>query len=221
MALELGSNDGLLAGGFGRIPAATFACSKGAVFLGITGANNNVVSFRDRGDARSALIPSLTRLHVKLLASLTLDRHLAYVGMTRHREELAIYYGRRSFENAGGLVSVLSRANAKEWTLDYTDRSLYRHALRIAEVRALHLMAVARALVRDRLEWTVRQKQPLSDLVQRLMTIGQRFRFTTAVAQMKQSGAGGVEVPMLAGIKTRGPWHQIGSRSYGWYRSPL
>ncbi|KRD65953.1 Ti-type conjugative transfer relaxase TraA [Ensifer sp. Root278] len=139
---------------------------------------------------------------VKLLASLSLDRHLTYVGMTRHREELAVYYGRRSFENAAGLVSVLSRTNAKESTLDYTDRSLYRHALRFAELRGLHLMAVARTLVRDRIEWTVRQKQRLSDLVQRLTTIGQRFWLATAAAQMKQSDAGNDEVPMLAGIKT-------------------
>lgn len=140
--------------------------------------------------------------NVKLLASLSLDRHLAYVGMTRHREELAIYYGRRSFENAGGLVSVLSRANTKESTLDYTDRSLYRHALRFAEVRGFHVMAVARTLIRNRLEWTVRQKQRLQDVAQRLMAIGQRFRLSAAVAQMKQSDSGNDEVPMLAGIKT-------------------
>ncbi|WP_065372886.1 Ti-type conjugative transfer relaxase TraA [Ensifer adhaerens] len=140
--------------------------------------------------------------NVKLLASLSLDRHLAYVGMTRHREELAIYYGRRSFENAGGLVSVLSRANAKESTLDYTDRSLYRHALRFAEVRGLHLMAVARTLVRDRIEWTVRQKQRLSDLVQRLATIGHSILLAASAAQMKQPGTGDDKAPMLAGIKT-------------------
>ncbi len=139
--------------------------------------------------------------NVKLLASLSLDRHLVYVGMTRHREELAVYYGRRSFENAGGLVSVLSRTNAKESTLDYTDRSLYQHALRFAELRGLHLMAVARTLVRDRIEWTVRQKQRLSDLVQRLTTIGHSILLAASAAQMKQPGTDD-KAPILAGIKT-------------------
>jgi hypothetical protein len=183
--------------------------------------NRIVVEVGDRGLLRPVTVESrtypnvdlgyATTIHksqgttvdnVKLLASLSLDRHLAYVGMTRHREELAIYYGRRSFENAGGLVSVLARANTKESTLDYTDRSLYRHALRFAEIRGLHLMAVARTLVCNRLEWTVRQKQRLSELVQRLTTVCERSWLGTAAVQMKHSDAVDVEVPMLAGIKT-------------------
>ncbi|MFN7092826.1 MAG: Dtr system oriT relaxase, partial [Allorhizobium sp.] len=56
---------------------------------------------------------------VKVLASLSLDRHLTYVAMTRHREDLGVYYGRRSFAKAGGLVEILSRKNSKETTLDY------------------------------------------------------------------------------------------------------
>uniref|UniRef100_UPI0013D3822C ATP-binding domain-containing protein n=3 Tax=Pseudomonadota TaxID=1224 RepID=UPI0013D3822C len=51
---------------------------------------------------------------VKVLASLSLDRHLAYVALTRHREDVALYYGRRSFGKAGGLIPILSQRNAKE-----------------------------------------------------------------------------------------------------------
>lgn len=72
---------------------------------------------------------------VKVLASLSLDRHLTYVAMTRHREDLTLYYGCRSFEKAGGLIPVLSRANAKETTLDYTGGRFYAQALRFAEAR--------------------------------------------------------------------------------------
>lgn len=140
--------------------------------------------------------------NVKILASLSLDRHLAYVAMTRHREELTIYYGRDSFGKAGGLVSVLSRTNAKESTLDYTDRSVYRNALRFAELRGLHFAAVARTLVRDRLEWTVRQKQRLSDAVQRLAVIGHRIGLGIPFAQMRQSGASDHKIPVIAGIKS-------------------
>lgn len=105
---------------------------------------------------------------VKVLASLSLDRHLTYVAMTRHRDELAVYYGRRSFAKSGGLVAILSRRNAKETTLDYGPGPLYRQALRFAEARGFHLMSVARRIVRDRLHWIIRQKQTLTDLGARL-----------------------------------------------------
>src|SRR5690606_31464308 len=84
---------------------------------------------------------------VKVLASLSLDRHLTYVAMTRHREYLQAYFGRRSFEMNGGLTKTLSQRNAKETTLDYERGTLYREALRFAENRGLHIMQVARTLL--------------------------------------------------------------------------
>ncbi|MFG1316385.1 Ti-type conjugative transfer relaxase TraA [Xanthobacter autotrophicus] len=112
---------------------------------------------------------------VKVLASLSLDRHLTYVALTRHREDMALYYGRRSFGFHGGLAKALSRRNAKETTLDYESGTLYRQALRFAENRGLHIVKVARTLLRDRVDWTVRQKQKLTDLTQRLRGIGARL----------------------------------------------
>ncbi|NEH73608.1 Ti-type conjugative transfer relaxase TraA [Rhizobium leguminosarum] len=109
---------------------------------------------------------------VKVLASLSLDRHLTYVAMTRHREDLAVYYGSRSFAKSGGLIPILSRRNAKETSLDYEKSALYRQALRFAEARGLHLMNVARTIAHDRLQWAVRQKQKLADLGARLAAIG-------------------------------------------------
>jgi Ti-type conjugative transfer relaxase TraA len=109
---------------------------------------------------------------VKVLASLSLDRHLTYVALTRHREDLAVYYGSRSFAKSGGLISILSRRNAKETSLDYEQSALYRQALRFAEARGLHLMNVARTIAHDRLQWAVRQKQKLADLGARLAAIG-------------------------------------------------
>jgi Ti-type conjugative transfer relaxase TraA len=95
---------------------------------------------------------------VKVLASLSLDRHLTYVAMTRHREDLGVYYGRRSFSKNGGLIPILSRRNGKETTLDYEKGAFYRHALRFAHARGLHLVNVARTLMRDRLEWIIWQR---------------------------------------------------------------
>lgn len=119
---------------------------------------------------------------VKVLASLSLDRHLAYVSMTRHRDDLAIYYGAKSFSQAGGLIKVLSRRRAKETTLDYDETDLYRRALRFAEARGFDLIRTARALIRDRVEWTLRQKQKLLDLKTRLTTAAEKFEFARGIA---------------------------------------
>ncbi|WP_025031731.1 AAA family ATPase, partial [Nitratireductor aquibiodomus] len=112
---------------------------------------------------------------VKVLASLSLDRHLTYVAMTRHREDMALYFGSRSFHLAGGLEKLLSRKNAKEVTLDYAGDRFYAQALRFANNRGLHLVRVARTLMRDRVQWTLRQKQKLVDLGLRLRAAGARL----------------------------------------------
>lgn len=54
-----------------------------------------------------------------VLASETMDRHLAYVAMTRHRESATLYAGREEFRDLGALSARLSRVRAKETTLDY------------------------------------------------------------------------------------------------------
>ncbi len=138
---------------------------------------------------------------VKVLASLSLDRHLTYVAMTRHREDLAVYYGARSFAKAGGLVPMLSRRNAKETTLDYAGGSFYGQALRFAEARGLHIVNVARTIARDRLEWTVRQKHKLVDLGGRLAAIGARIGLPTSVAKTIPNITTEAK-PMVAGTTT-------------------
>lgn len=135
---------------------------------------------------------------VKVLASLSLDRHLTYVAMTRHREDLAVYYGRRSFAKAGGLIQMLSRSNAKETTLDYADGGLYRRALRFAEARGLHLVNVARTIARDRLEWTARQGRILADLANRLAAVGARI----GLGSTQKSNIVKEAKPMVAAIST-------------------
>ena len=112
---------------------------------------------------------------VKVLASLSLDRHLTYVAMTRHREDMALYYGSRSFKIAGGLEKIFSRKNGKEVTLDYAGGRFYAQALRFANNRGLHLVRVARTLMRDRVQWTIQQKQKLFDLGARLRAAGARL----------------------------------------------
>ncbi|MGO7482378.1 Ti-type conjugative transfer relaxase TraA [Rhizobium ruizarguesonis] len=55
-----------------------------------------------------------------VLASTTMDRHLTYVAMTRHREEVQLYAGLDAFKTERALTETLSRSGVKETTLDYT-----------------------------------------------------------------------------------------------------
>ena len=63
---------------------------------------------------------TVDRVHV--LASGTMDRHLTYVAMTRHREAVTLYAGRKAFRDVEALSARLSRAGLKETTLDYAAR---------------------------------------------------------------------------------------------------
>ncbi|UEM18270.1 Ti-type conjugative transfer relaxase TraA (plasmid) [Bradyrhizobium barranii subsp. barranii] len=138
---------------------------------------------------------------VKVLATLSLDKHLAYVALTRHREDVALYYGRRSFQKAGGLIPILSQRRAKETTLDYERGALYRAALRFAANRGLHVVRVARTLVNDRLRWTVRQKQRLAEVARRLRALAEKLGLVDGRKPII-STAHKEAKPMVAGVTT-------------------
>jgi hypothetical protein len=57
-----------------------------------------------------------------VLASGGMDRHLAYVGMTRHRAAATLYAGRDDFRDEAALARRLSRARPKASTLDFAER---------------------------------------------------------------------------------------------------
>jgi Ti-type conjugative transfer relaxase TraA len=67
--------------------------------------------------------------HAHLLASDGLDRHAAYVGMSRHRETLAVHYGADDFKNRDQLTRTLGRERAKDTTLDYSDAFAERRGI--------------------------------------------------------------------------------------------
>ncbi len=54
-----------------------------------------------------------------VLASHTMDRHLAYVAMTRHRQEAKLYASSEEFGSLTHLSNKLSRARPKQSTLDF------------------------------------------------------------------------------------------------------
>jgi Ti-type conjugative transfer relaxase TraA len=57
-----------------------------------------------------------------VLASDTMDRHMTYVAMTRHRDQAQLYAGEDQFADNDALKSRLGRSGAKETVLDYVDR---------------------------------------------------------------------------------------------------
>jgi hypothetical protein len=60
---------------------------------------------------------TVDRAHV--LATPHMDRHAAYVALTRHRDEVALHYAREDFPERERLARTLSRERAKDTSLDY------------------------------------------------------------------------------------------------------
>ncbi len=56
-----------------------------------------------------------------LLASRNLDRHSAYVAMTRHRDRLDVHWSSDRFKDRAELSRILSRKTSKDTSLDYGD----------------------------------------------------------------------------------------------------
>ena len=64
-----------------------------------------------------------------VLATRGMDRHLSYVGMTRHREEATLYAGNDDLKDFEALKERLSRARPKDTTLDYAQRRGFEAAV--------------------------------------------------------------------------------------------
>ena len=60
---------------------------------------------------------TVDRVHV--LATPGLDRHAAYVALSRHRERVDLHYGRDDFADDAKLARTLSRERAKDMASDY------------------------------------------------------------------------------------------------------
>jgi Ti-type conjugative transfer relaxase TraA len=61
---------------------------------------------------------TVDRVHV--LATPGLDRHEAYVALSRHRDGVDLHYGRDDFADQGKLVRTLSRERGKDMASDYS-----------------------------------------------------------------------------------------------------
>jgi len=81
-----------------------------------------------------------------VLATPGLDRHAAYVALSRHRDEVHLHYGRDDFADGDRLARTLSRDRPKDSALDYE-----QGATRFAQLRGFDRSAILDALARERL----------------------------------------------------------------------
>ena len=58
---------------------------------------------------------------VQVLVTPGVDRHSTYVALSRHREQVNLYYGRDDFANQNKLVRTLSRERGKDMASDYRE----------------------------------------------------------------------------------------------------
>ncbi|MGQ0590362.1 MAG: Ti-type conjugative transfer relaxase TraA, partial [Sphingosinicella sp.] len=66
---------------------------------------------------------------VRVLATPGLDRHAAYVGLSRHRDRVDLHYGGDDFADRGKLVRALSRERGKDMASDYAREFADRRAI--------------------------------------------------------------------------------------------
>jgi Ti-type conjugative transfer relaxase TraA len=74
---------------------------------------------------------TVDRVHV--LATPGLDRHAAYVALSRHRDTVDLHYGRDDFADQAKLVRTLSRERSKDMASDYTRDFADRRQIRLPE----------------------------------------------------------------------------------------
>lgn len=106
---------------------------------------------------------------VLVMASATMDRHLAYVAMSRHRDEVRLYAARSEFRDFDTLAKTLGRSAAKSTTLDFAGADGYRAAVdRFAERRGIETLASLAsgfaAFVERQRAWIAEQRAGLAQL---------------------------------------------------------
>jgi len=122
---------------------------------------------------------TVDRVHV--LATPGLDRHAAYVALSRHRETVDLHYGRDDFEDRGKLVRALSRERGKDMASDYgRDAPLPGRTRSASEPARTDRPSRAKELSRG-------APDPLSLAVQRVARV--------VVQMMEQQQRGGSELP--------------------------
>jgi Ti-type conjugative transfer relaxase TraA len=128
-----------------------------------------------------------------VLASPTMDRHLAYVALSRHRETVTLYAPSESFADRT-LEAALSRSGAKSSTLDYAKDDV----LRLRGIETLtDIIEALRAFVAS-------QRHVFADVTRRLIAMRRQLCAapmpTTPIVLLRPC------VPLNLHMRTRWPW---------------
>lgn len=111
---------------------------------------------------------------VKVLATTGLDRHLTYVALTRHRDDVKLYCDKKSFGQVG-LVESLSKKTSKDTTLDFAGSKTYADALSYASNRGLYGVRVTAALIENQLRWIKEQRARIETIGAKLASFIAKF----------------------------------------------
>jgi Ti-type conjugative transfer relaxase TraA len=134
---------------------------------------------------------TVDRAHV--LATPHMDRHAAYVGLTRHRDGVALHYAAEDFADPARLARSLGRERAKDTTLDYDgpgSRERDDLVRRYAERRGLdRLRPDSEIVVRQAAPTPARQPEPVPGLAEAVAAgrAGFRERFEAHRRQQAQA----------------------------------
>ncbi|MFZ5748736.1 MAG: Ti-type conjugative transfer relaxase TraA [Pseudomonadota bacterium] len=127
---------------------------------------------------------TVDRVHV--LATPGLDRHAAYVALSRHRDEVHLHYGRDDFADEHRLARTLSRDRPKDSALDYD-----QIATRFAERRGFDRSRILDTLAREQL---VDRSHTAPDQPRRGRFDGLRLRTPDATPSAKRSRFDGLKL---------------------------
>ncbi|MCW3848845.1 Ti-type conjugative transfer relaxase TraA [Sphingomonas sp. LB-2] len=127
---------------------------------------------------------TVDRAHV--LATPGLDRHAAYVALSRHRDAVRLHYGRDDFADGDRLARTLSRDRPKDSALDYE-----QGATRFAERRGFDRSRILDTLARERL---VDPSHAAPELQRRGRFEGLRLRVPDAADVPKRSRFDGLKL---------------------------
>ncbi|WP_254452852.1 AAA family ATPase, partial [Roseicella sp. DB1501] len=119
---------------------------------------------------------TVDRAHV--LAGTGMDRHMAYVALTRHREGVSLHWAAEAVGSREGLARTLSRERAKDTILDY--------GAAFAERRGLHPLAPRSEIVVRRSGGPARPRRRAAEL-------GAEARASAAEAR-REFGAAAAEI---------------------------
>ncbi len=109
---------------------------------------------------------------VLVLATKTMDQHLAYVALSRHRDQVTVYAPKSEFATFEKLTEALGRSGAKTTTLDFENEANYARAIdAFAQRRGIETLAsiaptLAATIERQRV-WIESGRARLSELWQR------------------------------------------------------